>query len=230
VAVLEVVRSIEIQAPPSTVWRWLASQEALRRWLRPNLEIDLRVGGTYRMLGGDAETWISGTVPEIVPKGRLVLSWLEEDAGWVHPGRLVIELTTVSAGTRWHPVTDPSDDLFRMLADPTRRRMLDLLAERGTLSVGQLAAEFPDLVPSGISKHLMALRAAGLVTATRRGRNRLYRIDADGLTRALAPWLAKYEAYWTTSLDRLRELAESPDDPESPDDSDRTEWTTADLG
>jgi len=47
----QVVRSIEIQAPPSSVWRWLATEEALRRWLSPSLEIDLRVGGAYRLLG-----------------------------------------------------------------------------------------------------------------------------------------------------------------------------------
>lgn len=96
----EVVRSIEIQAPPSKVWRWFGSQEALRRWLRPGLEIDLRVGGSYRMLGPDEETWISGTVLELVPEGRIVLSWLEEDSGWEHPGRLVLELAAVSSGTR----------------------------------------------------------------------------------------------------------------------------------
>lgn len=100
-----------------------------------------------------------------------------------------------------------------MLADPTRRRILDLLAERGTLSVSELAAEFPDLVTSGISKHLMALRATGLVIATREGRNRFYHIDADRFARALAPWLARYEAYWSASLDTLRDLAESTDDP-----------------
>lgn len=96
----EVVRSIEVQAPPSVVWRWLASQEALRRWLGSNLEIDLRVGGTYRMLGADEETWISGTVLEFVPENKLVLSWLEENAGWVHPGRLVIELAAIQSGTQ----------------------------------------------------------------------------------------------------------------------------------
>jgi DNA-binding transcriptional ArsR family regulator len=104
-----------------------------------------------------------------------------------------------------------SDDLFRALADPTRRRILDLLAERGTLTVGQLAAEFPDLVPSGISKHLMALRAARLVAATRQGRQQLYRIDADALADALAPWLAKYETYWSAALERLRVLTETPE-------------------
>jgi DNA-binding transcriptional ArsR family regulator len=56
-----------------------------------------------------------------------------------------------------------SDVLFRLLADPTRRLILDLLVERGPLTVSQLAAEFPDLVISGISKHLMSLRAANLV-------------------------------------------------------------------
>jgi DNA-binding transcriptional ArsR family regulator len=106
-------------------------------------------------------------------------------------------------------VPDADDDVFRVLADPTRRRILDLLAEHEVRSVSQLAAEFPDLVSSGISKHLMALRAAGLVTATREGRNQLYRIDAGGFARALGPWLAKYELYWSGSLEALRDLAES---------------------
>jgi uncharacterized protein YndB with AHSA1/START domain len=96
----EVIRSIEIEAPPSSVWRWLATEEALRRWLSPNLEIDLRVGGSYRMFEADADTWISGTVLEFVPEGRLVLSWLEEGAGWTHPGRLVVEFTPMASGTR----------------------------------------------------------------------------------------------------------------------------------
>ncbi len=100
------------------------------------------------------------------------------------------------------------EDVFGVLADPTRRRILDLLAERGTLTVGELAAEFPDLVASGISKHLMGLRAAGLVSATEQGRQRLYRIDADALSDALAPWLARYEPYWSAALERLRDLAE----------------------
>lgn len=110
--------------------------------------------------------------------------------------------------------TSATDDLFRALAAPTRRRILDLLAEHGELTVGELAAEFPDLVPSGISKHLMELRAAGLVRATRRGRRQLYRIDGGAFSEALAPWLARYESYWTDALDRLRRLAEGGDPPE----------------
>ena len=101
-----------------------------------------------------------------------------------------------------------SDALFRILADPTRRAILDLLAERGPLTVGQLAAEFPELVTSGISKHLMTLRAAGLVCATRRGRQQIYHLESDAFAAALSPWIAKYERYWSTALERLRALAE----------------------
>lgn len=105
----------------------------------------------------------------------------------------------------------PTDDLFRTLADPTRRRILDLLVERGPLTVGQLAAEFPDLVPSGVSKHLMGLRGLGLVSATRQGRQQLYRINADVFGEQLAPWLSKYEVFWSGALQRLRGLAEGSD-------------------
>jgi len=106
------------------------------------------------------------------------------------------------------------DNFFRVLADPTRRRILDLLAERGPLTVRELAAEFPELVASGISKHLMGLRAAGLVHATRNGRQQLYRLEGQAFIGALAPWLALYEPYWTDALERLRGLAEggSPDE------------------
>jgi DNA-binding transcriptional ArsR family regulator len=105
-------------------------------------------------------------------------------------------------------VLSNSDDLFRKLADPTRRRILDLLAERGTLTVSQLAAEFPDLAYSGVSKHLMGLRAAGLVNARRKGRQRFYRLNARAMAEGLAPWLAKYEPHWSAALERLRNLAE----------------------
>jgi len=100
------------------------------------------------------------------------------------------------------------DEVFRTLADPTRRRILDLLAERGPLTVSQIGAAFPQLVVSGISKHLMGLRAAGLVSATKQGRQQIYRLNAEVMAQALAPWLAKYEPYWTDALERLRNLAE----------------------
>lgn len=113
------------------------------------------------------------------------------------------------------PSPSKTDDVLRVLAAPTRRRILDLLAEHGELTVGELAAEFPDLVTSGISKHLMELRGAGLVHATRQGRQQLYRIEGRAFAEALAPWLALYEPYWTEALERLRHLAESGDPPDA---------------
>lgn len=95
-----VVRSIEIQSPPSIVWRWLATPEALRRWISSNLEIDLQVGGTYRMLEPEDGTCISGKVLELVPENRLILSWLEEGGDWIHPGRLAVTLAPTPGGTR----------------------------------------------------------------------------------------------------------------------------------
>jgi uncharacterized protein YndB with AHSA1/START domain len=133
-----VVRSLEIQAPPSVVWRWLATPEALRRWLSPNLEIDLRVGGAYRFHDDPSDTAISGTVLELVPEGGLVLSWLEEGGDWVHPARLVLSLCATAAGTR----VTLTHDGFAGIGKPTwpgtvqayergadRHRVLEHLAE-----------------------------------------------------------------------------------------------------
>lgn len=101
----QVARTIEIAAAPSSVWRWFTSQEGLRQWIAPSIEIDLQVGGSYRLQGPD-QTVITGVVLEYVPEGRLVLSWLEEEAGWLHPGRLLIELTPIATGTQVRLVHD----------------------------------------------------------------------------------------------------------------------------
>lgn len=84
--------------------------------------------------------------------------------------------------------------------------------ELGSLTVGELAAEFPELVTSGISKHLMTLRAAGLVVAVKAGRHQHYRIDDDGLNGAFGSWIAQYETYWTNALGKLQQLSEEPTD------------------
>ncbi|MGA8523349.1 MAG: SRPBCC family protein [Candidatus Dormiibacterota bacterium] len=134
----EVVRSVDIQAPPSAVWKWFESQESLRRWLGSELEIDLRVGGAYRLLGPDKETWIRGSVLELIPEGRLVLSWMEQGGDWVYPSRLVISLVATSTGTQVTLLHDgfagigksgwPGTlDAYELGAD--RHRVLEQLAE-----------------------------------------------------------------------------------------------------
>ena len=83
----EVIRSIDIQASPGAVWQWLATEDALRRWLSPDLDIDLREGGTYRMRGADEKTAISGAVLELVPKGAWSFpGWKREATGCTRPG------------------------------------------------------------------------------------------------------------------------------------------------
>jgi len=116
----------------------MATQEALRRWFSPSLEIDLRVGGQYRLRGPEGETWISGTVLELVPEGGLVLSWLEEGGDWVYPARLVMTLAATAAGTMITLTHDglagigkPSwpDTVRAYERGADRHRVLDRLAE-----------------------------------------------------------------------------------------------------
>jgi len=141
----EVTRSVQIQAPPSAVWRWVATQEALRQWLTPSIDIDLRVGGTYRFLGPDGETWISGTVLELIPEGGLVLSWLEEGSDWVHPARLLITLTPTADGTQ----VTLAHDGFAGIGKPGWSRTLEAY-ERGADS-HQILEQLADLVaPVGV--------------------------------------------------------------------------------
>jgi uncharacterized protein YndB with AHSA1/START domain len=133
----QVTRSIDIRATPSKVWRYLATQEGLRRWISPNLEIDLVVGGTYRFLGPDQKTWITGNVLEIAPEGWLILSWMEQDQGWAHPARLVITLEASGVGTKATMIFDGFAGIGRtdwpdMVADYERgadqHRILEKLA------------------------------------------------------------------------------------------------------
>lgn len=95
----DVVRSIEIQATPAEVWRWFTTAEALRRWVSPDIEIELRVGASFRLTGGDGETLITGEVLELVPERRLRLSWMEHPSDWVHPAWLAFELEPTEVGT-----------------------------------------------------------------------------------------------------------------------------------
>jgi uncharacterized protein YndB with AHSA1/START domain len=139
----EVIRSIEIAAPPSAVWRFMATPQELRRWLSPTLEIDLQPGGAYRFLGPDEQTWISGLVLELIPEGGLTLSWQEEGAGWLHPARLVITLKPTAAGTL---VTLAHDGLAG-IGVPRWPGVLDAY-ERGA-GRHKILQQLADLVPAG---------------------------------------------------------------------------------
>ncbi len=98
------------------------------------------------------------------------------------------------------------DELLAVLADPTRREIIELLAERER-SAGELVAVFPVSQPA-ISRHLRVLREAGLVRVRGEGQRRIYRLDPAPLA-ALDDWLARYRHFWSSRLDALEErLAE----------------------
>jgi DNA-binding transcriptional ArsR family regulator len=90
------------------------------------------------------------------------------------------------------------------LSDPTRRRIVELLARRDR-TAGELAAEFTISRP-GVSKHLRVLRETGLVRARGEAQRRVYSLDPAPLEE-LEAWLARYRTFWTGRLDELeREL------------------------
>jgi DNA-binding transcriptional ArsR family regulator len=99
-------------------------------------------------------------------------------------------------------VTDAADAVFRALADPTRREMLELLRE-GERTVLELAEPFRMSQPA-ISQHLAVLRDSGLVSFRRDGRNRIYRIEPKKL-QTVDDWLAHYRHFWTGKLWALGE-------------------------
>ena len=89
---------------------------------------------------------------------------------------------------------------FAALADPTRRRIVEMLA-RGPLSAGEIARRFT-ISPSAISQHLKVLRAARLVRATVAAQQRIYELDAEGLAE-IESWLDAVGPIWRKRLDAL---------------------------
>ena len=92
-------------------------------------------------------------------------------------------------------------DQFAALADPNRRRMIELLGA-GPESSGTIAARFALSAPA-VSQHLKVLREAGLVRVTVAGQRRIYSLDPDGLA-AVDSWLARVRAFWPSRLDALQ--------------------------
>ena len=96
-------------------------------------------------------------------------------------------------------------DPFQALADPTRRRIIEVL-RAGEQPVGDLVAR-AGVHQSGVSRHLRILAEAGFVTVRPDGQRRLYSLEA-GPFRELDGWLAPYRALWEARLDRFGEALE----------------------
>ena len=99
------------------------------------------------------------------------------------------------------PARQTQADVFRAIADPTRRSILDRL-RAGPANAGALASVFKSSRPA-VSRHLRVLRRARLVTERRVGRERVYAVDAMPL-QSIAGWLEGYRAFWESGLNRLK--------------------------
>jgi DNA-binding transcriptional ArsR family regulator len=101
------------------------------------------------------------------------------------------------------------DDVLAALADPTRRRVLDVIAARGEATATAVASELP-VSRQAVVKHLAILDRAGLVAARRLGREVRYVVQPEQVD-AAARWMAALADEWDARLQRIKRLAETPD-------------------
>ena len=104
------------------------------------------------------------------------------------------------------PRAATTTDAFNAIAEPRRRAIIDLLADGGTHAVGEVVRRLR-LPQPAVSKHLGVLRSVGIVSASRQGRRRLYRLNAKEI-KPVHDWAKTYEHFWTHQLGRIKEQAE----------------------
>jgi DNA-binding transcriptional ArsR family regulator len=92
-------------------------------------------------------------------------------------------------------------DVFEAVAEPSRRALLDVLAD-GERTAGDLVASLPGLTQPSVSRHLRVLREVGLVEVRPDAQRRIYALRADGLVQ-IDHWIDRYRRYWTGHLDAL---------------------------
>jgi DNA-binding transcriptional ArsR family regulator len=103
--------------------------------------------------------------------------------------------------------TEPDDELWSAIADPSRRRVLDLLVGNDEASASWLAGRVP-FSRQAVSKHLVVLEQAGLISRRKQGREVLYQVDADRLDQATRA-MAELAGQWDRRLDTIKRLAEA---------------------
>jgi DNA-binding transcriptional ArsR family regulator len=91
-------------------------------------------------------------------------------------------------------------DVFRAIADPTRRDIIGLIANQ-SLNLNAIAGKF-DISRPAISKHIKILTQCGLITITQQGRDRYCKADFKKLNE-VADWVEQYREFWTSKLDDL---------------------------
>ena len=94
---------------------------------------------------------------------------------------------------------------FRALADPTRREIVQILAS-GDMTIAQLTDQF-DMTRAAVKKHLTVLSDGGLITVEARGRERINRLEPQGMAPVL-DWLSYFDQFWDDRLNSLKEAVE----------------------
>lgn len=103
------------------------------------------------------------------------------------------------------------DEVFKALADPTRRELLDELFARDGQSLSELEARLP-MSRFGVMKHLRVLEEAGLVTTRRRGREKLHFLNPVPIQVIYERWVSKYAESWAAPLSQLKRDLESEEE------------------
>lgn len=93
------------------------------------------------------------------------------------------------------------NDIFSALADPTRRQIMELLADREEFPASEIHNRFP-VSPQAISQHLKILREANLVHVEKRAQQRIYRINTEAMEQ-LEAWSRGMRQRWSSRLDKL---------------------------
>jgi DNA-binding transcriptional ArsR family regulator len=104
------------------------------------------------------------------------------------------------------PRAPTTSDVFNAIAEPRRRQIVELLAQRGALAVGTLVVTL-GLPQPAVSKHLGVLRKVGLVAVQKQGKQRVYSLEAEKL-KTVHDWVKDFEKLWSHQLDRIKERAE----------------------
>ena len=107
------------------------------------------------------------------------------------------------------------DEVFKALADPTRRALLDLLFEQDGQTLTALESRLP-MTRFGVMKHLRVLEEANLVVARRRGREKLHFLNPVPIRLIHDRWVSKYAAPWASTLTGLKRELEEKDHGEVP--------------
>lgn len=104
------------------------------------------------------------------------------------------------------PRATTTTDVFNAIAEPRRREIIAVLVDGKEHAVGEVVSTLR-LPQPAVSKHLSVLRKVGIVTVSKRGQLRMYRLNPKQL-KPVHDWVKTYERFWTHQIDKVKERAE----------------------